>query len=339
MLFEHNLFIIYLMSSLNHIKDKIRGRGIRVIFADGADVRLPKAIRILLDEALIKPVVVINSKNSNLINHYPSEAEIIDCSDHKQAEKWAKKIAAIDPNREIGRTIRDFENPLFAASTILAAGGADAIVAGLIDTTRDVIRAMLHQVGLAKGRNLASSYFLLDLSNNSKRPGLMAVADCGMVIDPTAEQLAQIALDTAKSTTILLDWTPKVAMLSFSTLGSAESPATQKVVQATEIIKIKQPRLNVVGEIQFDAAINPEIAKTKLPEDAPIKGDANIFIFPNLDAGNIGYKIIEQLTGAHAYGPVLQGFAKSASDMSRGSTVEDIVGAASIAAADSLKNR
>lgn len=326
------------MSSLSHIKDKIRGRGIRVVFADGGDVRLPKAIRILLDEHLVKPTIVIDSKKSNLANHYPNGAEIVDCSNYRQAERWANKIAAIDSSREIGRTIRDFENPLYAATTILVADGADAMVAGLNDTTRDVIRAMLHQVGLAKGRDLASSYFLLDFSDNPKDFGLMALADCGMVIDPTAQQLAQIAIDTAKSTTTLLDWTPKIAMLSFSTLGSAESPATQKVIQATEIIKIKQPRLDIIGEVQFDAAVSREIAETKLPDNAPVKGDANIFIFPNLDAGNIGYKIIEQLTSAHAYGPILQGFAKSASDVSRGSTIADIIGAASIAAADSLKS-
>lgn len=326
------------MSSLNHIKDKIRGRGIRVIFADGNDTRLPKAIRILTDEKLIKPIVVINSKETNLANHYPTETEIIDCNDHKLAEKWAKKIAALDSSKEIERTIRDFADPLFAATTILAADGANAMVAGLINTTRDVIRAMIHQVGLTKGQQLASSYFLLDFNQETKISGLIAMADCGMVIDPTAEQLARIALDTAKSTVTLLDWEPKIAMLSFSTLGSAQSPSINKVIQATEIIKIRQPKLSVVGEVQFDAAVNREIAQTKLPDDTLVRGDANILIFPNLDAGNIGYKIMEQLTNAHAYGPILQGFAKSASDMSRGSTVADIIGTASIAAADSLKN-
>lgn len=325
------------MPSLDYIKNKIRGRGCKVIFADGADIRLPKAIRVLLDEALVRPIVVINSQESNLIEKYPLGTEIIDCADPKQAEKWAKKVAALDSGREIERVIRDFTNPLYAAATILAANGADAMVAGLIDTTREVIRAMIHRVGLDTGRELASSYFLLDFAANPKNFGLLALADCGMVIDPTAEQLAQIAIDTAQSTTRLLDWAPKVAMLSFSTLGSATSDSTKKVAQATEIIKIRYPRLDIVGEVQLDAAINREIAETKLPADAAVKGDANVLIFPNLDAGNIGYKIIEQLTGAHAYGPVLQGFAKSASDLSRGSTVEDIIGAASIAAADSLK--
>ena len=326
------------MSPLDYIKDKIRGKGIRVIFADGADVRLPKAIRLLIDEALVQPVVVINSQQSSLINHYPKETELIDCGDYEQALNWAKKIAALNSSQDMEKIMRNFANPLYAATSILTANGADAIVAGLIDTTRDVIRAMLHQVGLAKDRKLASSYFLLDFSGINKDIKLLALADCGMVIDPTAEQLAQIAIDTAKSTTTLLDWEPKIAMLSFSTLGSADSSATQKVVQATEIIRIKQPRLNVVGEIQFDAAINPKIAQTKLPADVPVRGNANILIFPNLDAGNIGYKIIEQLTNAHAYGPILQGFAKSASDMSRGSTVADIIGATCIAAADSLKS-
>lgn len=326
------------MSSLDHIKDKIRGRGIRVIFADGADARLPKAIRLLLDEALVQPIVVLNSQQSSLASHYPKETKLIDCSDPKQALDWAKKIVAFDSKQDMERIIRNFTNPLYAAASILTIDGADTIVAGLTDTTRDVIRAMLHQVGLAKGHKLASSYFLLDFSDTNKNIELLALADCGMVINPTAEQLAQIAIDTAKSTTTLLDWQPKVAMLSFSTLGSADNPATQKVIQATEIVRIKQPGLNVIGEIQFDAAINPEIAKAKLPTDAPVQGDANILIFPNLDAGNIGYKIIEQLTSAHAYGPVLQGFAKSASDLSRGSTVADIVGTACIAAADSLKS-
>ncbi len=326
------------MPNLNYVKDRIRGKNIKVIFADGADTRLPKAIRIMLDEALVKPIVVLDKKrHPEMVDRYPKETEIIDCSDTAEAKKWAKIVVADDYKQDLEKLIRDFASPLQATAIVLRCGGADAMLAGLTDTTREVIRTALKQIGLKPGVKLASSYFLMDFSTTTSKRGMLALADCAMIIEPDASQLAQIAIDTAESTQRILDWKPKVAMLSFSTLGSSEGPSTKKVVQATEIIRITKPKLDVIGEVQLDAAINPGTARQKMPTTSAVMGDANVLIFPNLDAGNIGYKLVEQLTGAHAYGPILQGFASNISDLSRGSTVEDIVGAASIIASRSLK--
>lgn len=327
------------MLNLNYIKDKIRGKNVRVIFADGNDARLPKAVRILIDEALVQPVVVFNSRKSQMAEHYPKETILIDCADSKEASKWSQKIVAKDSKQDLAKLIDDFDDPLKASAIILNAGGADALVAGLIFSTRDVLRVALKQIGLKKDAKLASSYFLIELEKTRTESNFLALADCAMNIDPDSEQLAQIAIDTAENSRKILDWEPRITMLSFSSLGSAESPSTKKVVQATHIAQIKQPSLNITGEIQLDSAINPEIAKQKSTQSQELKGDANVLIFPNLDAGNIGYKILEQFTNSHAYGPILQGFAKNISDLSRGSSVQDIVGTASIVASLALADK
>ncbi|WP_445665052.1 phosphate acetyltransferase [Fodinibius sp. AD559] len=218
------------------------------------------------------------------------------------------------------------EDPLYLGATLVATGRADGCVAGSIATTGDVIRAAIPSIGLRKGNETVSSTFLMALKN---QPAL-TYADCGVVPYPDAEQLADIAIESARTHQLLTQETPKVAMLSFSTKGSAKHERTELVVNATNIIKHKKPDLLVDGELQFDAAFIPEVAQRKAP-DSPIAGNANVFIFPNIDAGNIAYKITERLAGASATGPILQGLAEPMMDLSRGCSWQDIVNAACVA--------
>jgi len=218
------------------------------------------------------------------------------------------------------------KDPLYLGALLVATGAANGCVAGSIATTGDVIRAAIHSIGLREGNDTVSSTFLMALKNQPP----LTYADCGVVPYPNAEQLADIAIESARTHLLLTQEKPKVAMLSFSTKGSAQHDRTELVVEATNIAKQKNPNLEIDGELQFDAAFVPEVAQRKAPE-SPIKGQANVLIFPNLDAGNIAYKITERLAGASATGPILQGLAKPMMDLSRGCSWQDIVNAACVA--------
>ncbi|NNE89794.1 MAG: phosphate acetyltransferase [Silicimonas sp.] len=212
--------------------------------------------------------------------------------------------------------------PLGFAAMMVRQGDAAGTIGGAVHTTSDVVRTALQIIGKAKGVDVVSSYFLMLLED---RPVIFA--DCGLILQPSAEELASIAIASSTSLTALTGLQPRVAMLSFSTKGSVPQGAHEslgRIANAVEIVKVRAPDLLIDGELQFDAAMVPDVAARKAP-GSPIEGAANVFVFPSLSAGNIGYKIAQRLGGAVALGPILQGLAKPANDLSRGCTADDVV--------------
>lgn len=223
------------------------------------------------------------------------------------------------------------EDAISRGATMLTSGEADVMVAGIDHPTKDVLRAGLKIVGLAPDVRYASSFFVMDIPQfQGGEQGLLLFADCGMNIQPNAEQLAAIAMTSAGSAASL-GWEPRVAMLSYSTKGSAGGDSVELVTQALQLVRTERPDILIDGELQLDAAIVPAIGQKKSP-DSPVAGRANVLVFPDLDSGNIAYKLAEHLAGGHAYGPILQGFARPISDLSRGSSVDDVIGATLITA-------
>lgn len=215
--------------------------------------------------------------------------------------------------------------PHVFAALMVKKGLADGTVGGAITPTGEIVRTAIQVIGKRPDAKLVSSFFLmLFCQDHHEKKGIHIFADGGLVVDPTAEEMAQIAIDSAASLTRLTGETPRVAMLSFSTHGSAKHPAVTKVADATKLAKTAAPDLILDGELQFDAAFVPGVAKTKAPESL-LGGNANVFVFPNLDSGNISYKIAQRIGGAFAIGPILQGLDKPANDLSRGCSVDDII--------------
>jgi phosphate acetyltransferase len=224
---------------------------------------------------------------------------------------------------EASRLARD---PIYHATCLLARGDVDALVTGAVHSTGDMLRPALQILGTAPGNKTVSSMFLMVMPDGR----VFGFGDCAVVPDPSAEQLADIAIATSATYRKLTGAEPQVAMLSFSTKGSASHPLVDKVVEATRIARARRPDIAIDGELQFDAAFVPSVAKQKAPWSL-IAGKANCFIFPDLNAGNIGYKLVQRLAGAEAIGPIAQGLAKPANDLSRGCSAEDIVNVCAIA--------
>ena len=252
--------------------------------------------------------------------------------DPTKFERFSEYVRSYVEMRGRGERIarRVLSKPVYFAAMMVRMGDADAVIAGASTITATVIRAGRLIIGLQEGISVPSSFFLMDVPGFDR---LLFFADAAVNPDPSPEQLADIAIATGRSYKAILGLEPRIALLSFSTKGSASHPMVDKVVKAVEIAKDKAPDLMIDGELQADAALIPEIAERKVREESSVAGKANVLIFPDLNSGNIGYKLVQHLARARAYGPILQGFRKPISDLSRGAKVEDIVGSIAILAA------
>jgi len=244
----------------------------------------------------------------------------------RYAETYSKRRSGISPS-VAKRLVR---RPLFFGAMMVAEGDADGMVAGVANATARVIEAGTLAIGLAAGFRWPSSFFIMVVpGHDDEDDRTLIFADAAVTIDPTAEQLANIAVAAGQNAKALLNMDPRVAMLSFSTKGSASHPRVDKVVEATRLAQEMAPDLAIDGELQADSALSERVARKKVGE-SPVAGKANVLVFPDLDAANIAYKLTQYLAGAQAYGPIMQGFAKPVNDMSRGATVDDLIGVTAI---------
>ena len=325
------------MNIIQKIKAQAKGLNKKIVFPEATDERILKAVEITAKKRIVKAILVGNEKEIKAKAHSLKISlkgvEIIDPLKSKNLEKYtsiySKKTKTL-------RTTAKFivQKPLFFATLAVAAGDADGLIAGAIHASGDVIAVSQNIIGLQKGISVPSSFFIMTIPNyKGGEQGTLLYADASVNPNPTADELADIAIISGQTAKKLLKWKPRIAILSFSTKGSAEHPDVCKVVKAGEIAKKKAKYLAIDGELQADSALVMSTAKRKIKgKIGNVAGRANILIFPDLDAGNIAYKITQILAKANAYGPILQGFARPVSDLSRGATVEDIIGVISILA-------
>lgn len=311
----------------------------RIVLPETEDARVLKAAELILKSRLAEIILIGDPENIKNVAGAGdvdlSQAKIIDPFKHPQLDKYVQILK--DRRAQKGMTIEKArhhltrEYPYFGAM-LVAQGEADGMVSGATHYTADTLRAVIDCIGKAPGQSIISSFFVMVLQDkNFGEEGVLFYADCGVVPNPSAEQLADIAIQTADSFAKLIGAEPKVAMLSFSTKTSAVHPDVDKVINATKIAKEKKPDLLLDGELQLDAALISDIGRRKAPGSL-VAGKANILIFPDLDAGNIGYKLTERLAHAQAFGPLLQGGAKAVNDLSRGCSVDDVVNVTAITA-------
>jgi len=327
------------MDFIEKIKSQVKAKNKTIVLAETEDTRTLKAASIVKREEFARILLVGDEKEIQElaeINHIDiSGIPIVNPKTYENFENLKNTFYELRKEKGItleGATKILLENKLYFANMLVKCGYADGLVAGAVHSSADVLRPALQIIKTAQDSKIVSSFFLMDVPNCPYGAnGVFVYSDCGMVQNPTSEELAEIARCSARTFQKLVGETPKVAMLSHSTLGSAKHPDVEKVVKAVEIAKRENPELDLDGEFQFDAAIVPSVALKKAP-NSKVAGQANVLIFPDLDSGNIAYKITERLAHAKAYGPITQGLAKPVNDLSRGCNEEDIVGVVAITA-------
>lgn len=330
------------MNFIESIMERAKKEKKKIVLPEAYDSRVTKAASILLDKEICD-VVLLGEKEKIYETAGEadiSRAEIINPIKHPKFEEYTDTFYEMRKHK--GMTLEKakemMEQVNYFGVMMVKKGHADGMVSGAVHSTADTLRPSLQILKTAAGTKIVSSFFIMVVPDcEYGENGTFLFSDCGLVMNPDENELAEIALSSAKSFEALTEKESKVAMLSFSSHGSACDPLVEKVVKATEIAKKTNPDIKLDGELQLDAAIIPKIGKSKAPEST-VAGYANTLIFPDLNSGNIGYKLVERLAKAQAYGPITQGIAKPVNDLSRGCSAQDIVGVAAITAVQATDN-
>ena len=326
------------MSFIDSIKNRAKQDKKTIVLPEASDLRIIKATEIALKEEYANIILVGNEESiknmANENNLNIDKATIIDPLKSEKSELYANKLYEL--RKEKGMTLEKarelVKDEVYFSMMMVKLEEADGLVSGAIHSTSDTLRPALQILKTAPGTKLVSAFFLMVVPDcEYGENGVFVFGDCGLNQNPTAEELVEIAHSSSKRFEQLGGKESKVAMLSYSTMGSAKSELTQKVIDATNMVKEKYPEVKVDGELQLDAAIVPEVGKSKAPNSS-IAGTANTLIFPDLNAGNIGYKLTQRLGKAEAYGPLCQGIARPVNDLSRGCSAEDVAGVIAITA-------
>lgn len=327
------------MDLLEKIKARAKQLGKRIVLPEGLEERTLKAADEVIREGIAQVILIgdpekVQAKAKELGLTQIAKATIVNPLHHPRKEAYIDLMVELRKNKGLTReeAARLIEDPLYLGTLIIKSGDADGEVAGAMNATGDVLRPAFQYVKTLPGISVVSGAFLMILPDTKfGENGLMVFADCAVHPNPTARVLAEIAVTTARTTRALAGFEPRIAMLSFSTKGSAKHELVDKVVEATRIARDMDPNLQIDGELQADAAIIESVGKSKAP-GSPIAGKANVLIFPDLQSGNIAYKLVQRMAHAEAVGPVLQGMAAPINDLSRGCSVSDIVNVIAITA-------
>lgn len=330
------------MELLDQIKERARNLQKRIVLAEGSEMRTLKAAELILREKLAQvillgdPQIIIPQAKNEGVDI--SGAAIIDPKTNIKREQYAEMMVEIRKSKglTIAEALEMLNDPLVFGPMMIKAGDADGEIAGAVNSTGDVLRPALQFVKTMPGVTVVSGVFFMLFDNKSIGDnGILVFADCAVMPDPDERQLAEIAVTTAKTARAIANIEPRIAMLSFSTKGSAKHALVTKVANATQIAREMAPELLIDGEMQLDAALNEEVGQLKSP-GSKVAGRANVLVFPGLEAANIGYKLVQRLAGAEAIGPILQGMAAPVNDLSRGCSVSDIVNMVAITATQAV---